>query len=158
MDSEWRSSYMAGLGLTLATPVLKSDYKPVALQTAQSARWDLKKLKNIWATSREHLSSEFPTRWDSNRAARLQKLARVLNFRILQAEVLYYPSREQQRRWSDCADAQADLHLCCSHMILTGFLITWLIMMVWARVWNSAQIGHTYLSKRIITGMLENHY
>ena len=24
-------------------------------------------------------------------------------------------------------DAQADLHLCCSHMAKTGFLMTWLI-------------------------------
>ena len=28
--------------------------------------------------------------------------------------------------WSDCADAQADLRLCCSHMAKTGFLMTWL--------------------------------
>ena len=27
----------------------------------------------------------------------------------------YYLSSKQQRCWSDCADAQADLHLCCSH-------------------------------------------
>ena len=29
--------------------------------------------------------------------------------------------------WSDCADAQADLRLCCWHMTKTGFLMTWLI-------------------------------
>ena len=34
----------------------------------------------LWALSWENLSSGFPTRWDSNQAARLQKLARVLNF------------------------------------------------------------------------------
>ena len=26
-----------------------------------------------------------------------------------------------KRRWSDCADAQADLRFCCSHMAQTGF-------------------------------------
>ena len=29
---------------------------------------------------------------------------------------IYYPGSEQQRRWSDCTDAQADLLLCCSPM------------------------------------------
>ena len=33
-----------------------------------------------WATSRENLSSGFPTRWDSNQAAQLQKLAESWNF------------------------------------------------------------------------------
>ena len=35
--------------------------------------------------------------------------------------------QRKQRRWSDCADAQADLRLCCSHMAKTGFLMTGLI-------------------------------
>ena len=30
--------------------------------------------------------------------------------------LIYYPGSKQQRRWSGCADAQADLRLCCSHM------------------------------------------
>ena len=42
---------------------------------------------------------EFPTRSDSNWPA-----------------TLHYLGSGQQRRWSDCADAQADLCLCCSHM------------------------------------------
>ena len=50
-----------------------------------------------------------------------------LEFRIKKLEVLYYLSSEQQRCWSDCAEAQADLCLCCSHMAKTGFLMTWLI-------------------------------
>ena len=59
---------------------------------------------------------EFPSRPDTNRPAQPQRLARVLKFRLWNLEILYYPSSEQQRRWSDCADAQADLRLCCSHM------------------------------------------
>ena len=82
----------------------------------------------IRASSRENLSSGFSTRYDSNRPAKQQKLARSLNFRIYKKEVLYYLGSEQQRCWSDCADAQADLHLCCLHMAKTGFLMTWLIL------------------------------
>ena len=69
-----------------------------------------------WAPSRENLASGFQTRWDSNRLTQLQKLARVLKFWLQKLEVPYYQGNELQRHWSDCADAQADLHLCCSHM------------------------------------------
>ena len=59
---------------------------------------------------------EFPTRSDSNRPAQPQKLAWGLKFWIQKLETLHYLGSEQQRHWSDCADAQADLRLCCSHM------------------------------------------
>ena len=42
-------------------------------------------------------------------------------------EILYYLGSEQQRCWSACTDAEADLCLCCSHMAQTGFLMMWLI-------------------------------
>ena len=45
---------------------------------------------------------------------------------IKKLEMLYYPESEQQRCCLDCADVQADLRLCCSHMAKTGFLMTWL--------------------------------
>ena len=65
----------------------------------------------------ENLSSEFATMYDSNQPAQLQKLsARVLKFWIEQVQVLYYLDSAQQRCWSDCMDAQADLRRCCSHM------------------------------------------
>ena len=87
----------------------------------------------IWAMSQENLSSGFATRYDTNWSPLLQRLARGLNFSIYKQEVLYYLSSEQQRRWSDCAEAQADLseqqrrwsdcteaqadlRLCCLHM------------------------------------------
>ena len=57
---------------------------------------------------------EFPTR--SNWPAQLQKLAWGLKFWLQKLETLHYLDSEQQRRWSDCADAQADLRLCCSHL------------------------------------------
>ena len=51
----------------------------------------------------------------------------VLKNWFLQVWVSYYVSSKQQRCWSDCADAQADLHLCCSHTAKKGFFMTWLI-------------------------------
>ena len=78
-------------------------------------------LNNIWKQfeSRHDKTClrEFPTWPDTNRPAQPQKLARVLKFQLQNLEILYYLSSEQQRRWSDCADVQADLRLCCcSHM------------------------------------------
>ena len=83
--------------------------------------------KEIWAMSLENLLG-FPTRWDSNRAAQLQKLGGGLKFWTKKLEVLYYLGSEQQRCWSDFADAQADLRLCCSHRAKTSFLKTRLIL------------------------------
>ena len=50
----------------------------------------------------------FSIRYDSNRSAHLQWLARVLKFQIQKLEPLYYIGSKQQRCWSDCVDAQAD--------------------------------------------------
>ena len=36
----------------------------------------------IWAMSKENLSSEFATREDRNQSAKLQRIARVLKFRV----------------------------------------------------------------------------
>ena len=49
-----------------------------------------------------------------NQPPQLQRLARKLKFRMLQVYIWNFPISEQQRRWSDCADAQAGLRLCCS--------------------------------------------
>ena len=96
----------------------------------------------ISASSGENLSSRFSTRVDTNLPAQLQKLARGLKFRIQKLEVLCFLSSEQQRCWSDCANAQADLHLCCLHRHKTGFLTTWLIyacgssFIIWVILWD----------------------
>ena len=68
---------------------------------------------NKWASSRQYLSSGFPTKRDSNQSPQLQRLARTLKFRLKQVEIWYLPVSEEQRRWSVCADAQAGLRLCC---------------------------------------------
>ena len=44
------------------------------------------------------------------------RLYQRLEISGIETTVLYYLGSEQQRRWSDCADSQADLSLCCSHM------------------------------------------
>ena len=95
-----------------------------------------------WPLSQENLSPGFATWLDSNRPAQIQKLARGLKFWIQKLEVLYYLFIEQQRCWSDCADAQADLRLCCSHRAITGFLVTRLIQrcvtwLKWALSWEN---------------------
>ena len=41
----------------------------------------------IWASSRENLSSGFPTKRDSNQSPQLQTLARILKFRMKQVEM-----------------------------------------------------------------------
>ena len=58
---------------------------------------------------------ESPTMQDTNWPAQLQRPARILKFRIYKPDVAFCFGSEQQRRWSDCADAQVDLRLCCSH-------------------------------------------
>ena len=76
---------------------------------------------NFWATPRENLSLGFATRQDTNWPAQLQRPARILKFRIYKLEVSFWLSREQQRCWSDCADAQADLPLYCLHLAYDTF-------------------------------------
>ena len=56
------------------------------------------------------------TRQDTNWSAQLQRPARILKFRRYRQEVSFCLGSRQQRHWSDCADVQADLRLCCSHM------------------------------------------
>ena len=71
---------------------------------------------HICATTRENVSSGIFDQIHSNQPVQLQKLARILKPWIKQVYISYFLSSEQQRCWSDCADAQADLHLCWSHM------------------------------------------
>ena len=50
---------------------------------------------------------------------KLMGLARGLKFRLQPLEVLYYPGSEQQKRWSDCADAQADRSVWSAPLLFT---------------------------------------
>ena len=77
---------------------------------------DIAILYDNWATSRENVSSGI-----FDQLAQLRKLARILKLRLQQVYISYYLSSEQQRCWADCADAQADLRFCCSHMAYDTF-------------------------------------
>ena len=80
----------------------------------------------VWINGSRHEKMclcEFPTRSDSNWPAQPQKLAWRLIFWLQKLETLHYLGSEQQRCWSDCVDAQTDLHLCCSHM--TWHIFSW---------------------------------
>ena len=63
----------------------------------------------------------------------LLRLALAWHFSTYWLQVLYYLRSEQQRCWSDCVDAQADLHLFCLHRAKAGFLMTKLIF--WCTIW-----------------------
>ena len=52
------------------------------------------------------------TRSNTNRAVQPQKMARGLQFRILKAEGLYYPSGENKDTDQLPAYHEADLHIC----------------------------------------------
>ena len=54
---------------------------------------------------------EIPSRSDSNWPAQLQKLAWGLKFWLQKLETLHNLGSEQQRRWSDCADAYDIIHV-----------------------------------------------
>ena len=58
---------------------------------------------------------------DSNWPAQLHNLIWGLKIWLQKLETLHYLGSEQQRRWSDSADAQADLRLCWSHMTKDTF-------------------------------------
>ena len=49
----------------------------------------------------------------------------MVKFCMWQVELSDFPVSECQRRWPDCADAQAGLRLCYSHFIKSGSLAAW---------------------------------
>ena len=72
----------------------------------------------IWASSQESLFSRFFHQVRLKPVCSTKEASyshEIANIEISYI-ILYYLGSEQQRRWSDCADAQADLCSCCSHM------------------------------------------
>ena len=74
----------------------------------------------IWASLWEKLFSGVggggggvSTKSVSNQSPQLKRLAWKLKFHLQQVYIWYFP-KSKKRRWSDCADAQAGLRLCCS--------------------------------------------
>ena len=84
----------------------------------------------ILAAMRENLSSGFPTKWDSNRPAKLQRLARKLKFRLLQVWMWYFPKSEKTK-------ALISLHCLVWACVVRnplkpGFLATRPIQQIWS--------------------------
>ena len=57
-------------------------------------------------------------------------LIRVFAVCLKKPWVLSYPLSAQRRPWSDWADAQADLSLCWAHTHFIGFVMSWLIFVI----------------------------
>ena len=84
-------------------------------------------------------------------------IARVLKFCIQQVKVhvLYYLGSEKQRHWSDCADAQAYLHLCCCTRHKQVFLWHGFNTKIWKTtnyeiVFFSRLLKHVYLGQVLL--------
>ena len=69
----------------------------------------------------------FLNRSDTNPVVQPQKTARILKLWILKVEELYYPCSENKGADQLSCYRKADLHLCCSHMQIVGFLMRRLI-------------------------------
>ena len=94
------------------------------INTMMKQRWGLDRNHVLWSTPGDPWFVE-QHHWNTGAKENQQLSPGGPSNR--QVEVLYYPGGEKQRRWSDCAHAQADLRLCCSHIAKTVFLISWLL-------------------------------
>ena len=117
--------------LSKGTPV-KVLSKPITIEMITKAigRMDLSKSNGpsgiIWASSRQNLSSGYPTKRDSNQSPKLQRLARKLKFHSWQVslDMLLFKKRKTK--------AQTGLRLCCSQTPWDSFSrieahITWML-------------------------------
>ena len=104
-------------------PCLRNEEKPDALSFFLGIFSDNTRLFGIiWASLWEKLFSGVggggggvSTKSVSNQSPQLKRLAWKLKFHLQQVYIWYFPkSKKKKRRWSDCADAQAGLRLCCS--------------------------------------------
>ena len=81
---------------------------PISFWTSRCIRW------NIWALTRQNLSLGFPTKWDSNQPAQLQRLARKLKFCPLASPDMILSNKQKTKTLIGLRYTQAGLHLCCS--------------------------------------------
>ena len=81
-------------------------------------------LPKKWAASWQNQQSECAPSEDSDQPGHPPSLIRVFAVRMKKAWVLSYPLSAQRRLWSDWADAQADLSLCCAHTHFVGFVMS----------------------------------
>ena len=76
-----------------------------------------------WAASCQNQQCGCAPSEDSDQPGHLPSLIRVFAVRMNKAWILSYPLNAQRRLWSDWADAQADLSLCCAHSHFVGFVM-----------------------------------
>ena len=69
----------------------------VTLSVAETEILERKKPYDIWASSRQNLSSGFPTRPCSNQPALLQRQARKLKFCLKKVQVWYFPKKKNNK-------------------------------------------------------------
>ena len=82
--------------------------------------------KLTWATTWQNQLCGCVPSQDSHQPGHQPSLIRVFAVCMKKAWVLSYPMSAQRRLWSDWADAQADLSLCCAHIHFVGFVMRWL--------------------------------
>ena len=80
----------------------------------------------VTATSWQNQQNDCVPSKDSDQPGHPPGLIRVFAVRMKKAWVLNYPLSAQQRRWSDRAEAQADLSLRCAQSQFVGFVVRWL--------------------------------
>ena len=81
----------------------------------------------IWAATWQNQQRDCTPSEDSDQPGHPPSLIRVFAVRMKKAWVLSYPLSVQRRRWSDWADAQADLSLRWAHSHFVGFVMSRLI-------------------------------
>ena len=85
------------------------------------------RVKTIWAATWQNQQNGCAPSEDSDQPGHPPRLIRVFAVRMKKAWVLSYPLSAQRRRWSDWADAQADLSLRWAHSHFVGFVMSRLI-------------------------------
>ena len=104
ISEKWHNSRTYRKALIRFCTRTDTDIWASALQ--KSKGWIALKWQILWETNKFQVSFCSPFKF-------------VRRFLVEKKKTSY---SEQQRRWSACADAQADLRLCCSQYIKAGFL------------------------------------
>ena len=83
---------------------------------------------------------------DSDQPGHPPSLIRAFAVRMNEAWVLSYSLRTQRRLWSDWADAQADLSRRWAHSHFVGFVMRWLMFIIWG---VNVYLSPTYGSRTV---------
>ena len=112
----------------------------------------------IWAATRQNQQNECAPSEDSAQPGHPPSLIRVFAVRMKKAGVLSHPQSEQQRLWSDWADAQADLSLRWAHTHFVGFVMSRLIWFQWSIIPRGAISKLSWLLAHVAEQLTWSHY